>query len=259
MGNRLLKESICTSENIDALPPFAETFFYRLIVNCDDYGRMDARPDILASSLFPLRRTMPDRKIRDALQALIDADLIQMYTVNGKPYLQMKTWAVHQRIRNVHPKYPGPEEGILTTCSDSPQLAADCGLNPNRIQIESNKNSNSTRARKPQIAAAAQAPTREEVRAYCQSRNSTVDPDKFYDFFTADPERQWIDSRGNPVKSWKQKLLTWEKADQERNGQQRRTGGRNVPTSACLTEEDQYEKYGRPPSVENLQDLVDRI
>lgn len=56
-------------------------------------------------------------------------------------------------------------------------------------------------------------PTLEEVREYCKQRNSPVDPDQFYNYFTADPDRQWIDAKGNKVTSWKQKLLTWEKYD----------------------------------------------
>lgn len=56
-------------------------------------------------------------------------------------------------------------------------------------------------------------PTLEEVRAYCRERNSSVDPDQFYAYYTADPDRQWIDAKGNPVTSWKQKMLTWEKFD----------------------------------------------
>jgi hypothetical protein len=56
-------------------------------------------------------------------------------------------------------------------------------------------------------------PTLEEVREYCKQRNSPVDPDQFYNYFTADPDRQWIDAKGNQVTSWKQKLLTWEKYD----------------------------------------------
>lgn len=53
-------------------------------------------------------------------------------------------------------------------------------------------------------------PTREEVRAYAKSRNSSVDPDRFYDYFTADPSRPWVDGKGQPVKNWKQKFITWE-------------------------------------------------
>jgi hypothetical protein len=32
--NRIIKESICTSNEIDALKPEEELFFYRIIVNC---------------------------------------------------------------------------------------------------------------------------------------------------------------------------------------------------------------------------------
>ena len=53
-------------------------------------------------------------------------------------------------------------------------------------------------------------PTIEEVRAYCKERNSSVDPDKFFEYFSIG---NWKDSKGNPVKNWKQKLLTWEKHD----------------------------------------------
>lgn len=50
-------------------------------------------------------------------------------------------------------------------------------------------------------------PTLEEVEAYCKERNSSVDPKQFYEYFS---EGGWIDSKGNPVRNWKQKLITWE-------------------------------------------------
>ena len=50
-------------------------------------------------------------------------------------------------------------------------------------------------------------PTLEEVEAYCRERQNDVDPKKFYDYFTAS---DWVDSRGQTVRSWKQKIITWE-------------------------------------------------
>ena len=55
MPNRIIKESICTSETIDQMSWFEECFYHRLWTACDDYGRMDARPAILKSKLFPLK------------------------------------------------------------------------------------------------------------------------------------------------------------------------------------------------------------
>lgn len=50
-------------------------------------------------------------------------------------------------------------------------------------------------------------PTIEEVREYAKSRNSNVDIQKFYDYYSV---AKWHDKDGNPVKNWKQRLITWE-------------------------------------------------
>ena len=50
-------------------------------------------------------------------------------------------------------------------------------------------------------------PTLEEVEKYCQERKNNVDPKKFFDYFSAS---DWVDSKGNQVRNWKQKIITWE-------------------------------------------------
>lgn len=58
-------------------------------------------------------------------------------------------------------------------------------------------------------------PTIEEVEEYCKKRNNGVDARKFFDFYN---EADWIDSKGNPVRNWKQKIIsTWESKKTERN------------------------------------------
>jgi len=107
--NRIIKESICTSDTIDQLSPEEEVFFYRLIVNCDDYGRMDARPQILRAKCFPLRLNQIDEKlITQWLNRLMEVNLIMVYTVKNKAYLQVVTWNNHQQIRAKKSKYPVP-------------------------------------------------------------------------------------------------------------------------------------------------------
>ena len=51
-------------------------------------------------------------------------------------------------------------------------------------------------------------PTFEEVKAYAEERKSSVDPKQFYEYFSTG---NWVDAKGNKVKNWKQKFLTWEK------------------------------------------------
>ncbi len=62
---------------------------------------------------------------------------------------------------------------------------------------------------KPQRTKRFVPPTLEEVKAYAAERGSDVDPERFHTYFAAG---DWKDSRGNPVRSWKQKFLTWERA-----------------------------------------------
>lgn len=61
-------------------------------------------------------------------------------------------------------------------------------------------------------------PTLEQIKEYARENGLNVDCDKFYTYFTTpdDSGRTWIDSKGNPVKNWKQKLITWAGRDTQR-------------------------------------------
>ena len=56
-------------------------------------------------------------------------------------------------------------------------------------------------------------PTLGEIQEYISTMNLNVDPQAFYDYFTAPDSdgRTWIDSEGKPVRNWKQKIQTWNK------------------------------------------------
>ena len=109
MPNRILKESIRTSDSINALSYFEEVLFYRLIVSCDDYGRFDGRTAIIKGTCFPLK-DVTNKNIEDALDKLASAGLVFYYEVDGKPYLQLSTWQSHQNIRAKKSKYPNPND-----------------------------------------------------------------------------------------------------------------------------------------------------
>lgn len=138
MPNRIIKESICTSENIDQLTEFQEIFFYRLMVNCDDFGRFDARPKLLSSRLFPLRDISTDTII-ETLDALKDADLIIVYEVGGHPYLQMKTWDKHQQGRATKSKYPSFAESIPQEDESNCNQLQSNDINCNQEQEDDSK------------------------------------------------------------------------------------------------------------------------
>lgn len=115
MPNRILKESICTSDTIDGLSWFEEVLFYRLMVNCDDYGRFDGRPSIIKNRLFPLKENLTIKAVSAAIDSLANSGLVTLYEFEGKPYLYLPTWNAHQSIRAKKSKYPSPEDGVKSS------------------------------------------------------------------------------------------------------------------------------------------------
>lgn len=79
-------------------------------------------------------------------------------------------------------------------------------------------------------------PTLEEIEEYCKQRNSTVDPKQFYDYFT---EGDWVDAKGQKVRNWKQKLITWEKGGYGNAG----TSSRARSTEVDKKRNELHEKY----------------
>ena len=230
MPNRILKESICTSDTLNGLTSFEEVVFYRLIVNVDDFGRMDARPKILASRLFPLK-DIRAKQVEDALRSLSSAELVDLYEVDGRPFLQMRTWDRHQTPRAKTSKYPAPEEGIQADASRCMQMNADAS-NCKQMQADApdirysifdndndNDNDNDITPLTPHRGVVGDEnpkkskvfvkPTVEQIREYCIERNNNVDPETFYDFYES---KGWVIGK-NPMKDWKAAVRTWEKGN----------------------------------------------
>ena len=135
MPNRILKDSLCRSDSMARLSWFEQCLFTRLIVVADDYGRYDARPAIIKGSAFPLHEDVTGQDIQAALDRLAQVGMLELYTVDGKPYFQIISWARHQTVRNKRSKYPAPEEGTCAPDGTCAQMIADVPViqsNPNQ-------------------------------------------------------------------------------------------------------------------------------
>ncbi len=51
-------------------------------------------------------------------------------------------------------------------------------------------------------------PTLEQVKDYIKQNNYNLNAEKFFKYFT-EAEPPWTDSKGNKVRNWKQKIITW--------------------------------------------------
>ena len=243
MPNRVIKDSIKSSPQVDSLTWFEEVVFYRLIVSADDYGCFDGRETVVKNTLFPTKENITKKAIEDAISKLVSVGLLCRYTASGMPYLFFPTWEKHQRIRNKHRKYPEPPGECYRT-ADGGLLSADCHpeSNPDGIQPETESQWETEAQARPEregesegdfalpsdargaagrgVSGAGEAssgsgararafspPSLAEVAAYCEQRGNRVDPEKFFDYFSASG---WVDSTGKPVHSWKQKIIAWE-------------------------------------------------
>lgn len=219
MPNRILKESICTSESIDRLSWLEEVTFYRLIVNCDDYGRMDARPPILRARLFPLK-TLTDKQVQSAIESLRSAGMIDLYKVDGRSYLQIRQWALHQQIRSKKSKFPAPDSELKSDDIKCNQMISDAPVIQSESESESEYESESARARKR--ASPFTPPTPDEVAAYCRERGNAVDAERFCDFYAS---KGWM--IGNQrMKDWRAAVRTWEKRGETQAAQRAAPGGK---------------------------------
>lgn len=85
-------------------------------------------------------------------------------------------------------------------------------------------------------------PTLDEIETYINEKNLSVCGRDFFNYFE---EGDWVDSRGQKVLNWKQKILTWEK-----NG----VGKRNIvdkPPERTLAEKQREEKL--------MDEMINRV
>lgn len=220
MPNRIIKESICSSEKIASLSDFEFRLWVGLITQADDAGRGDARPAIIKGHVFPFRDRLSIKDIDAALQELAAKGCVSLYKVDGKPYFLFPGWVKHQRVRDCKPKFPEPPESSLSpqsaaSCGELPQCAASGCLNP--IQSESNPNPNpnpkesnarETRFTPPSIA---------DVEQYCREKGYHINAERFVCFYA---QKGWMVGK-NHMKDWKRAVQGWETRwkDEQQNAQ----------------------------------------
>lgn len=116
-------------------------------------------------------------------------------------------------------KYDGRQRELKSRLSKfERQTFKKCKADSQKLKESNTGNNtptNTTRKRESTKRKSFVPPTLEEVEKYCKDRNNAVDARKFFDYFTAS---DWVDAKGNPVRNWKQKIITWESYGSKDNG-----------------------------------------
>ena len=125
MPTRYLKQGICDSESIDQLSPLAENLYYRLLVNVDDFGRIDSRLPVIRARCFPLK-DFTTKKIKELLRELADSTLVILYRSGDCDYIQFNKWCNKPRAVN----------SLFPECdADAIQLYADVNGTPTNLPV----------------------------------------------------------------------------------------------------------------------------
>ncbi len=116
MPKRLLRDWT-DSERIDRLSHGAEVMFTRLIMAADDYGRFTAKPALIVTRCFPLRRTLTDDQIVAWRSELVDAGLIELYHHEAREFMVIRRFG--QSLRAKQSRFPAPPNEECETYDDS--------------------------------------------------------------------------------------------------------------------------------------------
>lgn len=118
MPNRILRDWT-DSEPVNALDPWAERTFTRLIMKADDDGRLRRETKVLRPLLYPLLLdSVREADLSRQLQDLEQAGLVRFYDVGGKQYLYIVNF--RQRVREGGTKHPPPPDDGQVTVNGPP-------------------------------------------------------------------------------------------------------------------------------------------
>jgi len=134
MPTRYLKSGIRDSEAIEKLTPLAENLYYRLLVTVDDFGRYDARPPMIKAACFPVKDSINADKTEVLMKELAENNLIEIYMVEGKPYLQMTKWDNIPRAKES--KYPASEYDAIQLHTSVCDSNTDAPLTVTKTETE---------------------------------------------------------------------------------------------------------------------------
>ena len=201
---RMFAKAIVQSARFLKMPVSSRELYFQLGMAADDDGMVEA---------WNVMRLTNARE--DDLRVLMAKGYIQV--LDNEDYIAYLTdWETNNTIRKDR-YHPGAykdlkiriQEGLLLNDN---QVTTNCQPTDNQTtpeirlgKVKLGKDKDIGEKRKRFVP-----PTLEEITTYCKERNNNVDPKKFFDYYQAG---EWKDAKGNPVKNWKQKLITWERKD----------------------------------------------
>ena len=239
---RTIKPSFFTDQEIGDLGFAARLFFVGLWCHADKAGRLEDKPRQLEVQILPydLKKKEIDG---ERLISELCPKFIMRYEIEGKKYLQIRSWEKHQRpspqeqesiipkhdesntevvpkydgsSTKVVPKYDGSSTEVVPKYDESSTEVVPkydgSSTKDVRKGIGKGREGKGIGKEAPQghegIRASSNIPPSfEQVQNYCQERKNNIDPQGFLDYYAA---RGWMLGKVR-MKDWQAAIRTWEK------------------------------------------------
>ena len=203
----MISLKIIDSARFIKMPISTQAFYFHLIARADDDGVVEA---------FNVMRTLGTSE--DDLKVLISKGYVEVLNEDLVTFIM--DWHEHNLIRSDR-KVDSVYKPLLL------QIIPDLRLVESTVRADrkgvvgtsrgrplDNHGTAEDRLGKVRLGKVSEEsgekfipPTLEELKIYHADHNMTFDVQKFFDFFT---EGDWYDSKGNKVRNWKQKMITWQ-------------------------------------------------
>ena len=203
---RMFAKSVIGSARFLRMPPSSRLLYYDLGMAADDDGVVEA---------FSVMRTTG--AVEDDLKVLVSKGFITVLNEDLVAYVV--DWSKNNQIRKDRYQ-PSIYQNLLVQIGAANQLATDGQPDGNQrltqyriVEGSPDKYSSVKRetADKPPRASRFTPPTVDEVKVYCQERGSSVDPERFVDFYAS---KGWLVGKSK-MKDWRAAVRSWERSDSQ--------------------------------------------
>ncbi|MEG2193150.1 MAG: DUF4373 domain-containing protein, partial [Oscillospiraceae bacterium] len=152
-----------------------------------------------------IKRGMFDKELYDKYQVLTSRGIQKRYF---EVVSRRKVITVNDNILLVN---------VAQICSNANIISENVNINPENVSNNPQSKVKESKVKESRVFVADKPqpkhfipPTLDEVTEYCKQRKNNVEAKRFVDYYSAN---DWVDGKGNKVKNWKQKLITWEKSE----------------------------------------------
>ena len=211
---RMFAKSIVLSDTFMEMPAMTRALYFTLGMFADDDGFVSNPKGVMRLCGATEKDLGILKTLRYILKFPSGVIVIKHWPINNyiREDRRKGTTYVEEMATLTYDEKGAYTEKIKACQTDDNQLPTECQPNANQVRENGipsigkdsigKNNIDKSKKSKPFVP-----PTLDDVKAYAQKRGNKVDPQKFFDYYTAG---EWKDAKGNPVKSWKQKMITWE-------------------------------------------------